>query len=132
MLIESGQRNELFSQKIPLWLENDDPKMIKLIVESIENKDWKEIDWLSNIIMSSSNDKLISRVLRRKKSIEADKYRKEILLDGDRNAIVRSRIIEDLFGKKQDEEITKIIQDLENNQNKSISETAKMYWKSIS
>ena len=85
-----------------------------------------------NIIMSSSNDKLISRILRRKKSIEADKYRKEILLDGDRNAIVRSRIIEDLFGKKQDEEITKIIQDLENNQNESISETAKMYRKSIS
>ena len=132
MLIESGQRNELFSQKIPLWLENDDPKMIKLIVESIESKDWREIDWLINIIMSSSNDKLISRILRRKKSIEADKYRKEILLDGDRNAIVRSRIIEDLFGKKQDEEITKIIQDLENNQNESISETAKMYRKSIS
>ena len=132
MLIESGQRNELFSQKIPLWLENDDPKMIKFIVESIENKDWREIDWLINIIMSSSNDKLISRILRRKKSIEADKYRKEILLDGDRNAIVRSRIIEDLFGKKQDEEISKIIQDLENNQNESISETAKMYRKSIS
>jgi hypothetical protein len=132
MLIESGQRNELFSQKIPLWLENDDPKMIKLIVESIENKDWREIDWLINIIMSSSNDKLISRILRRKKSIEADKYRKEILLDGDRNAILISRIIEDLFGKKQDEEITKIIQDLENNRNESISETAKMYKKSIS
>jgi hypothetical protein len=132
MLIESGQRNELFSQKIPLWLENDDPKMIKLIVESIENKDWREIDWLINIIMSSSNDKLISRILRRKKSIEADKYRKEILLDGDRNAIVISRIIEDLFGKKQDAEITKIIHDLENNQNESISETAKMYRKSIS
>ena len=132
MLIESGQRNELFSQKIPLWLENDDPKMIKLIVESIENKDWREIDWLINIIMSSSNDKLISRILRRKKSIEADKYRKEILLDGDRNAILISRIIEDLFGKKQDEEITKIIQDLENNRNESISETAKMYRESIS
>jgi uncharacterized protein YpuA (DUF1002 family) len=115
-----------------LWLENDDPKMIKLIVESIENKDWREIDWLINIIMSSSNEKLISRILRRKKSIEADKYRKEILLDGDRNAILISRIIEDLFGKKQDEEITKIIQDLENNRNESISETAKMYRKSIS
>ena len=115
MLIESGQRNELFSQKIPLWLENDDPKMIKLIVESIESKDWREIDWLINIIMSSSNDKLISRILRRKKSIEADKYRKEILLDGDRNAIVRSRIIEDLFGKKQDEEITKITEVLTKN-----------------
>jgi hypothetical protein len=132
MLIESGQRNELFSQKIPLWLENDDPKMIKLIVESIENKDWRKIDWLINIIMSSSNDKLISRILRRKKSIEADKYRKEILLDGDRNAILISRIIEDLFGKKQDEDLTKIIQDLENNRNESISETAKMYRKSIS
>ena len=132
MLIESGERNELFIQKIPLWLENGNSKMIKLVVESTENKDWGEIDWLINTIMSSSNDKLISRILRRKKSIEADKYRKEILLDGDRNAILISRIIEDLFGKKQDGEITKIIQDLENNRNESISETAKMYRKSIS
>ena len=132
MLIESGERNELFIQKIPLWLENDDSKMIKLVVESTENKDWEEIDWLINTIMSSSNDKLISRILRRKKSIEADKYRKEILLDEDRNAILRSRVIEDLFGKEQEKEITKIIHDLESNQNESISETAKMYRKSIS
>ena len=132
MLIESGERNELFIQKIPLWLENENSKMIKLVVESTENKDWGEIDWLINTIMSSSNDKLISRMLRRKKSIEADKYRKEILLDEDRNAILRSRVIEDLFGKEQGKEITKIIHDLENNRNESISETAKMYRKSIS
>ena len=132
MLIESGERNELFIQKIPLWLENENSNMIKLVVESTENKDWGEIDWLINTIMSSSNDKLISRMLRRKKSIEADKYRKEILLDDDRNAILRSRVIEDLFGKEQGKEITKIIHDLENNQNESISETAKMYRKSIS
>ena len=132
MLIESGERNELFIQKIPLWLENDDSKMIKLVVESTENKDWGEIDWLINTIMSSSNDKLISRILRRKKSIEADKYRKEILLDEDRNAILRSRVIEDLFGKEQEKEIREIIHDLESNQNESISETAKMYRKSIS
>ena len=132
MLIESGERNELFIQKIPLWLENENSKMIKLVVESTENKDWGEIDWLINTIMSSSNDKLISRMLRRKKSIEADKYRKEILLDDDRNAVLRSRVIEDLFGKEQGKEITKIIHDLENNRNESISETAKMYRKSIS
>lgn len=132
MLIESGERNELFIQKIPLWLENENSKMIKLVVESTENKDWGEIDWLINTIMSSSNDKLISRMLRRKKSIEADKYRKEILLDDDRNAILRSRVIEDLFGKEQGKEITEIIHDLENNRNESISETAKMYRKSIS
>lgn len=132
MLIESGERNELFIQKIPLWLENENSKMIKLVVESTENKDWGEIDWLINTIMSSSNDKLISRMLRRKKSIEADKYRKEILLDEDRNAVLRSRVIEDLFGKEQGKEITKIIHDLENNRNESISETAKMYRKSIS
>ena len=132
MLIESGERNELFIQKIPLWLENENSKMIKLVVESTENKDWGEIDWLINTIMSSSNDKLISRMLRRKKSIEADKYRKEILLDEDRNTVLRSRVIEDLFGKEQGKEITKIIHDLENNRNESISETAKMYRKSIS
>lgn len=132
MLIESGERNELFIQKIPFWLENENSKMIKLVVESTEHKDWGEIDWLINTIMSSSNDKLISRMLRRKKSIEADKYRKEILLDEDRNAILRSRVIEDLFGKEQEKEITKIIHDLENNRNESISETAKMYRKSIS
>ena len=78
------------------------------------------------------NDKLISRILRRKKSIEANKYRKEILLDEDRNTVLRSRVIEDLFGKEQEKEVTKIIHDLENNQNESISETAKMYRKSIS
>ena len=132
MLIESGERNELFIQKIPLWLENENSKMIKLVVESTENKDWGEIDWLINTIMSSSNDKLISRILRRKKSIEADKYRKEILLDEDRNVMLRSRVIEDLFGKEQEKEVTNIIHDLENNQNESISETAKMYRKSIS
>ena len=132
MLIESGKENELFSQKIPIWLGNEDPGMIKLIVESMENKDWEEIEWLINKIMNSSNDKLISRVLRRKRTIEADKYRKEILLDEKRDVVIRSRIIEDLFGKKQDEEITEIIFKLEKNENESISETAKMYRKSIS
>ena len=106
--------------------------MIKLIVESMENKDWAEIEWLINKIMKSSNDKLISRILRRKRTIEADKYRKEILLDETRDVVIRSRIIEDLFGKKQDEEITEIIFELENNENESISETAKMYRESIS
>ena len=106
--------------------------MIKLIVESVENKDWAEIEWLINKIMESSNDKLISRTLRRKKTIEADKYRKEILLDETRDVVIRSRIIEDLFGKKQDEEITEIIFELENNENESISKTAKMYRESIS
>ena len=132
MLIESGKENELFSQNIPIWLGNEDPGMIKLIVESMENKDWAEIEWLINKIMKSSNDKLISRTLRRKKTIEADKYRKEILLDETRDVVIRSRIIEDLFGKKQDEEITEIIFELENNENESISETAKMYRESIS
>ena len=132
MLIESGKENELFSQNIPIWLENEDPEMIKLIVESMENKDWAEIEWLINKIMKSSNDKLISRTLRRKKTIEADKYRKEILLDETRDVVIRSRIIEDLFGKKQDEEITEIIFQLENNENESISKTAKMYRESIS
>ena len=43
-------------------------------------------------------------------------------------SLVRSRIIEDLFGKKQDEEITEIIsRNWKNNENESISETAKMY-----
>jgi len=132
MLIESGKENELFSQNIPIWLRNEDPRMIKLIVESVENKDWAEIEWLINKIMKSSNDKLISRILRRKRTIEADKYRKEILLDETRDVVIRSRIIEDLFGKKQDEEITEIIFELENNENESISETAKMYRESIS
>jgi hypothetical protein len=132
MLIESGKENELFSQNIPIWLGNEDPGMIKLIVESMENKDWAEIEWLINKIMKSSNDKLISRILRRKRTIEADKYRKEILLDETRDVVIRSRIIEDLFGKKQDEEITEIIFELENNENESISETAKMYRESIS
>ena len=132
MLIESGKENELFSQNIPIWLENEDPEMIKLIVESMENKDWAEIEWLINKIMKSSNDKLISRTLRRKKTIEADKYRKEILLDETRDVVIRSRIIEDLFGKKQVEEITEIIFQLENNENESISKTAKMYRESIS
>ena len=98
----------------------------------MENKDWAEIEWLINKIMESSNDKLISRTLRRKKTIEADKYRKEILLDETRDVVIRSRIIEDLFGKKQDEEITEIIFQLENNENESISKTAKMYRESIS
>ncbi len=132
MLIELGEKNELFNQKIPIWLKNDDPEMMKLIVQTIEKKDWGEIDWIINKIMNSSNDKLISRILRRKRSIEADKYRKNILLDEKRDLVLRSRIIEDLFGKKQDEEIMKIILELENNEHEAISETAKMYRKSVS
>jgi hypothetical protein len=132
MLIELGRENELFNQKIPIWLENEDPEMIKLIVQSIENKDWEEIDWIINKIMNSSNDKLISRILRRKRSIEADKYRKDILLDEKRDLVLRSRIIEDLFGKKQEDEIIKIILELENSENDTISKTAKMYRESIS
>ncbi len=132
MLIELGKENELFDKKIPIWLENEDPEKIKLIVESIDNKSWKEIDWLIKKIMKSSNNSLISRTLRRNNTADADRYRKEILLDDKRDELLIARIIEDLFGKKQDKRMTEIIHGLEKNKHESISKTAKMYRESIS
>jgi len=79
------------------------------------------------LIMKSSNENLISRILRRENSILANQYKIEILLDEERKPALRSRIIEDLFGKKQNDEITKIIYKLESNQDESISQTARMF-----
>ena len=127
MLIESGRENNLLARKIPDWLENENPESIGLLVEAIKNREWEDIDWLISLIMKSSNENLISRILRRENSILANQYKIEILLDEDRKPALRSRIIEDLFGKKQNEEITKIIYKLESNQDESISQTARMF-----
>jgi HEAT repeat protein len=70
--------------------------------------------------------------LRRNNSIEANKIRKDILLDENNSDILRARIIEDLFGKNQnDEKLMEIIKDLQNSDNESISNSAKMFIKSI-
>ncbi|MDP6293061.1 MAG: hypothetical protein QF610_04450, partial [Candidatus Thalassarchaeaceae archaeon] len=127
MLIESGRENNLLARKIPDWLENENPESIGLLVEAIKNREWEDIDWLISLIMKSSNENLISRILRRENSILANQYKIKILLDEDRKPALRSRIIEDLFGKKQNEEITKIIYKLESNQDESISQTARMF-----
>ena len=127
MLIESGRENNLLARKIPDWLENENPESIGLLVEAIKIREWEDIDWLISLIMKSSNENLISRILRRENSILANQYKVEILLDEERKPALRSRIIEDLFGKKQNEEITKIIYKLESNQDESISQTARMF-----
>ena len=65
-------------------------------------------------------------------SNEANKLRKKILLDNGRSDVLRARIIEDLFGKNQnDEELMRIIQDLQQSDNESISNSANMFIKTI-
>jgi hypothetical protein len=71
-------------------------------------------------------------VLRRNKSNEANDFRKEILLDERRSDVLRARLIEDLFGKKQnDEELMDIVTELQNSKSESISNSAQMFIKSI-
>ena len=49
-----------------------------------------------------------------------------------RDSVLRARIIEDLFGKKQNDEVLiKIITDLQNSESESISNSAQMFMKSI-
>jgi hypothetical protein len=106
--------------------------MVKSIIESLKNKNWSDKSDLIAAIINSSNDKLISGILRRNNSIEANKIRKDILLDENNSDILRARIIEDLFGKNQnDEKLMEIIKDLQNSDNESISNSAKMFIKSI-
>ena len=90
------------------------------------------MNYLITAIFNSSNEKLISGVLRRNNSIEANEFRKEILQDGKRSDVLRARIIEDLFGKKQDdEELMQIVTNLQHSKSESISNSAQMFIKSI-
>ncbi len=132
MLIESGRESKSIREKIPIWLEQENPQMVKIIVESMKNKNLEDISELTKAIMNSSNDKLISGILRRNNSNEANKLRKRILLDSDRSDVLRARIIEDLFGKNQNDiELMKIIEELQQSDNESISNSANMFIKSI-
>jgi HEAT repeat protein len=132
MLIESGRESKVIREKIPAWLDQKNPQMVKSIIESLKNKNWSDKSDLIAAIINSSNDKLISGILRRNNSIEANKIRKDILLDENNSDILRARIIEDLFGKNQnDEKLMEIIKDLQNSDNESISNSAKMFIKSI-
>jgi len=99
----------------------------------LKNKDWGGIDYLITAIFNSSNEKLISGVLRRSNSSKANSFRKKILQDEKRSDVLRARLIEDLFGKKQDdEEFIKIVTSLQNSKSESISNSAQMFIKSIS
>jgi HEAT repeat protein len=132
MLIESGRESKVIREKIPAWLDQKNPQMVKSIIESLKNKNWSDKSDLIAAIINSSNDKLISGILRRNNSIEANKIRKDILLDENNSDILRARIIEDLFGKNQnDEKLMEIIKELQNSNNESISNSAKMFIKSI-
>ena len=132
MLIESGRESKLIREKISIWIEQENPQMVKMIVDSMKDKNLEEISELMAIIINSSNDKLISGILRRNKSAEANELRKKILLDEKRSGVLRARIIEDLFGKNQDDqEIMTIIRDLQQSENESISSSANMFIKTI-
>ncbi len=132
MLIESGRESKLIREKISIWIEQENPQMVKMIVDSMKDKNLEEISELMAIIINSSNDKLISGILRRNKSAEANELRKKILLDEKRSDVLRARIIEDLFGKNQDDqEIMTIIRDLQQSENESISSSANMFIKTI-
>ena len=132
MLIESGRESKLIREKISIWIEQENPQMVKMIVDSMKDKNLEEISELMAIIINSSNDKLISGILRRNKSAEANELRKKILLDEKRSGVLRARIIEDLFGKKQDDQETMtIIRDLQQSENESISSSANMFIKTI-
>jgi|TARA_B110000263_G_C15299508_1_gene507242 HEAT repeat protein len=132
MLIESGRESKVIREKIPAWLDQKNPQMVKSIIESLKNKNWSDKSDLIAAIINSSNDKLISGILRRNNSVEANKIRKDILLDENNSDILRARIIEDLFGKNQnDEKLMEIIKELQNSNNESISNSAKMFIKSI-
>ena len=132
MLIESGRESKLIREKISIWIEQENPQMVKMIVDSMKDKNLEEISELMAIIINSSNDKLISGILRRNKSAEANELRKKILLDEKRSDVLRARIIEDLFGKKQDDQETMtIIRDLQQSENESISSSANMFIKTI-
>ncbi|MDE0953806.1 MAG: hypothetical protein OR994_03950 [Candidatus Poseidoniales archaeon] len=132
MLIESGRESKVIREKIPAWLDQKNPQMVKSIIESLKNKNWSDKSDLIAAIINSSNDKLISGILRRNNSVEANEIRKDILLDENNSDILRARIIEDLFGKNQnDEKLMEIIKELQNSNNESISNSAKMFIKSI-
>jgi HEAT repeat protein len=132
MLIESGRESEIIRKKIPIWLEQENPEMVKSIINSLKDKNWNDMNNLTTAIVNSSNDKLISGVLRRNKSNEANEIRKQILIDEKRSSVLRARIIEDLFGKKQeDEDLVNIIKNLQNSDSQSISNSAQMFIKSV-
>jgi HEAT repeat protein len=132
MLIESGRESEIIRKKIPIWLEQENPEMVKSIINSLKDKNWNDMNNLTTAIVNSSNDKLISGVLRRNNSNEANEIRKQILIDEKRSSVLRARIIEDLFGKKQeDEDLVNIIKNLQNSESQSISNSAQMFIKSV-
>ena len=132
MLIESGRESEIIRKKIPIWLEQENPEMVKSIINSLKDKNWNDMNNLTTAIVNSSNDKLISGVLRRNNSNEANEIRKQILIDEKRSSVLRARIIEDLFGKKQeDEDLVNIIKNLQNSDSQSISNSAQMFIKSV-
>jgi len=133
MLIESGRESDLIRKKIPEWIEQQNPQLVRAVVKSLKNKDWGGIDYLITAIFNSSNEKLISGVLRRSNSSKANSFRKKILQDEKRSDVLRARLIEDLFGKKQDdEEFIRIVTSLQNSKSESISNSAQMFIKSIS
>ena len=132
MLIESERESELIRKKIPEWIEQQNPQLVRAVVKSLKDKDWSDMNYLIAAIFNSTNEKLISGVLRRNKSNEANDFRKEILLDERRSDVLRARLIEDLFGKKQnDEEFMDIVIELQNSKSESISNSAQMFIKSI-
>jgi len=130
-LIESGRETEIIKEKIPLWLEQKNPQMTKAVIEYLRENEERNMNYLIEAIINSSNNKLISGFLRRSNSVQANKYRKEILVNKNRSDILKARIIEDLFGRKQDEDLMGIIQKLQDSENESIANSAEMFIRSL-
>jgi len=125
ILIEKNYTNVEMNKYILKWSEESDMEFLNPIVNSLRKIEWWNNEKLRLHIINNSSDAFVIKIIRGSNSEMVTKIRNEILTKSERDDDVKSRIIEDLIGRKISNSTLEIIKEIKNNSNPTLSIVSK-------
>ncbi len=102
--------------------ESPSAEMRKALARHLDDVDWFSWDIFVKAVQSSQDTLLLPRLLRSRQGPDADSLRKS-LLEGSEQ-MVRTRILEDLHGRKISEELKSVVEKLVESEDSLVAQTA--------
>ena len=95
--------------------------LVSSLATGLRGIPWWQVEGLADRLVTTADDRLVARLLRREGSDEVVPIRNTILSDPSKSTVLRARIIEDLIGRRVDETTLDIVSSLSKSDDASLS-----------
>ena len=95
--------------------------MVSSLATGLRCIPWWQVEGLANRLVTTSDDRLVARLLRGEGADEAVPIRNAILSDSSKSTVLRARLIEDLIGRRVDETTLDIVGSLSKSDDEVLS-----------